>query len=464
MSKFSPIISPITLDLNSNPKIGFISLGCSKALVDSEEVLTQLIAEGYEISKTYDDADLVVVNTCGFIDDAIKESLDIIGEALKKNGKVIVIGCLGAKKDSSGSFFVKTIHPKVLSVLGPNSVNKVMDAIHYYLPKPHDPHVDLVPNQGIKLTPSHYSYFKISEGCNNKCSFCIIPSMRGKLVSRPFSNLMNEAENLFKSGVKELLVISQDTSAYGSDLKFKTSFWNGMPIKTNIYHLVRSLGILAKNYNSWVRLHYVYPYPHVDSLVSLMNDNNIVPYLDVPLQHADYNILKKMKRPAFVEKNIERIKAWRKICPEITIRSTFITGFPGETEREFENLLEFLQEVKIDRLGCFVFSPVKGAKANLLSNHVPKEIGQQRKERVMKLQEKISRIRLQSKIGTYIRVLIDKVDGSNYICRSTADSPEIDGQVYVHKPYNPKISFKVGEFIDVKVSAADDHDLWASLD
>lgn len=446
---------------SQNPKVGFVSLGCPKALVDSEQILTQLRAEGYDTAKSYDGADIVIVNTCGFIDAAVQESLDAIGEALKENGKVIVTGCLGAKKDAAGNDIIQNIHPKVLEVTGPHAVGEVMAAVHKHLPKPHDPFMDLVPAQGVKLTPKHYAYLKISEGCNHRCSFCIIPSMRGDLVSRPIADVMLEAENLFKAGVKELLVISQDTSAYGVDVKFRTGFWNGKPIKTHMTQLVSALGELAAQYGAWIRLHYVYPYPHVDDIIPMMAEGRILPYLDVPLQHAHPAVLKRMKRPANGEKNIERIQAWRKICPDITIRSTFIAGFPGETEEEFQYLLDFLKEAEIDRLGCFAYSPVEGATANALANPVPEELREERRARVMELQEGISRKRLQTRVGQTIRVLLDEVGTAGGVGRSVADAPEIDGVVYVKPPYEPHRKLKVGEFVDVKVTAADAHDLWA---
>ncbi len=446
------------------PKVGFVSLGCPKALVDSEQILTQLRAEGYETAKSYDGADLVIVNTCGFIDAAVQESLDAIGEALNENGKVIVTGCLGHKKDASGDEIVQKVHPKVLAVTGPHALGEVMDAVHVHLPKPHEPFIDLVPAAGVKLTPRHYAYLKISEGCNHRCSFCIIPSLRGDLVSRPIAEVMLEAENLFKAGVKELLVISQDTSAYGVDIKFRTGFWNGRPVRTHMTDLVTALGELAKQYGAWVRLHYVYPYPHVDEVIPLMNGGHVLPYLDVPLQHAHPDVLKRMKRPANGEKNIERIRAWRAACPDITIRSTFIAGFPGETEEEFQYLLDFLEEAQIDRLGCFAYSPVDGAVANELAGAVPDEVREERRARVMQLQEKISRERLQAKVGKTLRVLIDKVDNTGATARSAADAPEIDGVVYVKRPYDPGFELKVGEFIDVRITAADAHDMWASVD
>jgi ribosomal protein S12 methylthiotransferase len=448
----------------STPKVGFVSLGCPKALVDSEQILTQLRAEGYDTAKSYDGADLVIVNTCGFIDSAVKESLDAIGEALNENGKVIVTGCLGSKKDSSGEDLVHKVHPKVLAVTGPHALGEVMDAVHLHLPKPHEPFLDLVPPQGVKLTPKHYAYLKISEGCNHRCSFCIIPSLRGDLVSRPIAEVMLEAENLFKAGVKELLVISQDTSAYGVDVKFRTGFWSGKPVRTHMTDLVRSLGELAKEHDAWVRLHYVYPYPHVDEVIPLMNGGHVLPYLDVPLQHAHPDVLKRMRRPASGEKNIERIRAWRAACPDITIRSTFIAGFPGETEEEFQYLLHFLQEAQIDRLGCFAYSPVEGAAANEIATPVSDDIREERRARVMQLQATISRQRLQAKVGKTMRVLIDQLDRAGAVARSPADAPEIDGVVYVKRPYDPSRKLKVGEFIDVTITAADAHDLWASAD
>ena len=444
------------------PKIGFVSLGCPKALVDSEQILTQLRAEGYDTAKSYDGADLVIVNTCGFIDAAVQESLDAIGEALHENGKVIVTGCLGAKKDADGDDIIQKVHPKVLAVTGPHALGEVMDAVHIHMPKPHAPFIDLLPPQGIKLTPKHFAYLKISEGCNHRCSFCIIPSMRGDLVSRPIADVMLEAENLFKAGVKELLVISQDTSAYGVDVKFRTGFWNGRPVRTHMTQLTEALGELAAQYGAWVRLHYVYPYPHVNDVIPLMAQGKILPYLDVPLQHAHPDVLKRMKRPASGEKNIERIQAWREMCPDLTIRSTFIAGFPGETEAEFEYLLDFLREVQIDRLGCFAYSPVEGATANDIPNAVPEEVREERRGRVMLLQEEISKKRLQAKVGKTMRVLIDEVErNGSGVGRTSADAPEIDGVVYVKPPFEPHLKLKVGEFVDVRITAADAHDLWA---
>jgi ribosomal protein S12 methylthiotransferase len=430
-------------------KVGFVSLGCPKALVDSEHILTQLRAEGYIVSGTYQDADLVVVNTCGFIDAAVEESLDAIGEALHENGRVIVTGCLGAKGD-----IVRETHPKVLAVTGPHATAAVMEAVHTHLPKPHDPYTDLVPPQGIRLTPRHYAYLKISEGCNHRCTFCIIPAMRGDLVSRPVGDVMQEAQNLVKAGVKELLVISQDTSAYGVDVKYRTGFWNGRPIKTRMTELVQALSGLGV----WVRLHYVYPYPHVDEVIPMMADGKLLPYLDVPFQHASPRILKLMKRPANAEGTLKRIRDWRAICPDLTIRSTFVVGFPGETEREFEELLEFLEEAQLDRVGCFAYSPVEGAAANALPDPVPEEEKQERQARFMAVQEKISAARLKRKIGQTMTVLVDEVGKDGAIARSAADAPEIDGRVIIRQGSK----LKAGEFAEVKVTRADAHDLWAA--
>jgi ribosomal protein S12 methylthiotransferase len=430
-----------------SPKVGFVSLGCPKALVDSERILTQLRAEGYVTAPDYAGADLVIVNTCGFIDAAVEESLDAIGEALTENGKVIVTGCLGAKEG-----VVQTAHPSVLAVTGPHDTEGVMKAVHAHLPKPHDPYTDLVPPQGIKLTPRHYAYLKISEGCNHRCTFCIIPSMRGDLDSRPIGDVMKEAENLVKSGVKELLVVSQDTSAYGVDVKYRTGFWNGKPVKTRMKELCESLGSLG----AWVRLHYVYPYPSVSDVVPLMAEGKILPYLDIPFQHASPRILKLMKRPAAAEKVLARIAEWRKLCPEITIRSTFIAGFPGETEAEFEELLAFLKEAQLDRVGCFAYSPVEGAKANELPDPVPAEIREERRKRFMDAQAKISRKKLKAKVGKTLKVLVDAPG----VGRSMADAPEIDGLVYFAKN-TPKI--QTGQFVDVLVERADAHDLHGRL-
>ena len=436
------------------PKVGFVSLGCPKALVDSEQILTQLRAEGYDISPTYSDADLVVINTCGFIDSAVEESLDAIGEALAENGKVIVTGCLGAKSD-----LVKKAHPQVLAVTGPHALNEVMSAVHAHLPQPHDPYTSLIPPQGIRLTPSHYAYVKISEGCNHRCSFCIIPSMRGDLISRPLDQVMQESENLIKAGVKELLVISQDTSAYGVDVKYRTGFWRGRPIKTRMTELVSALGDLASDSNAWVRLHYVYPYPHVDEVIPLMADGKILPYLDVPFQHASPRILRAMKRPASSENNLTRIQEWRSICPEITLRSTFIVGFPGETNADFEELLDFLKEAQLDRVGCFAYSPVEGARANALGDHVPEELKEERRARFMGVQEEISSARLLRKVGRRMTVLVDAVEEDEIVARSSADAPEIDGLVYL--PNTGGI--KIGQFVEVEIIGSDPHDLHAKL-
>ncbi len=441
------------------PSVGFVSLGCPKALVDSERILTQLRAEGYAIAPEYQSADLVVVNTCGFIDDAVQESLDAIGEALMENGKVIVTGCLGAKSAESGGNLVQSIHPKVLAVTGPHATAEVMQAIHTHLPKPHDPFIDLVPEQGIRLTPRHYAYLKISEGCNNRCTFCIIPSMRGDLVSRPIGEVMHEAESLVKAGVREILVISQDTSAYGVDIKYRTDFVAGRPVKTRMTELCEELGQLGV----WVRLHYVYPYPHVDEVLPLMAQGRILPYLDVPLQHSHPDVLKRMKRPASGEKNLERIAAWRAICPDLAIRSTFIVGFPGETEAEFEHLLEFLHEAQLDRVGCFTYSPVDGAVANALANPVDPDLQAERQARFMAVQEDISAARLSRWVGRRIQVLIDDVDPEQgmLIGRTMADAPEIDGIVRIFPDPNSRhpVPAQIGEFATVDVVESDAHDL-----
>ncbi|MDR3426307.1 MULTISPECIES: 30S ribosomal protein S12 methylthiotransferase RimO [Silvimonas] len=434
----------------STPKVGFVSLGCPKALVDSEQILTQLRAEGYLISASYDDADVVVVNTCGFIDSAVQESLDAIGEALAENGKVIVTGCLGAKGDGD---VIRQVHPKVLAVTGPHAKDEVMTQIHTHLPKPHDPFVDLVPPAGIKLTPKHYAYLKISEGCNHRCTFCIIPSMRGDLDSRPVHDVLREAQNLANSGVKELLVISQDTSAYGVDVKYKTGFYEGRPVKTRMTELVVELGKLG----IWTRLHYVYPYPHVDEIIPLMAEGKVLPYLDIPFQHASQRILKLMKRPASSANVLSRIKAWREICPDLVIRSTFIVGFPGETEEEFQELLNFLDEAQLDRVGCFTYSPVEGATANELPDHVPADIAEERKQRFMEKQAEISTQRLAAKIGRELLVLVDEIDEEGAVARTYGDAPEIDGLVY----FEPSADVKVGEFVKVRITDSDEHDLWA---
>jgi ribosomal protein S12 methylthiotransferase len=436
------------------PRIGFVSLGCPKALVDSERILTQLRAEGYAVAPSYEGADLVVVNTCGFIDAAVDESLSAIGEALAANGKVIVTGCLGAK---DGGAFVRKAHPHVLAVTGPHATAEVMTAVHAQLPRPHDPFVDLVPAQGIKLTPSHYAYLKIAEGCNHRCSFCIIPSMRGDLVSRPLGEVMSEAENLLRAGVRELLVISQDTSAYGVDIRYRTGFWRGRPMKTRMTELVRALGELAGEHRAWVRLHYVYPYPHVDEVLPLMAAGSVLPYLDVPFQHASPRILKLMRRPANAQDNLARVRAWRAICPELTIRSTFIVGFPGETEAEFADLLEFLQAAELDRVGCFAYSPVSGAAANALPDAVPEAVKEERRGRFMAAQAKISARRLAAKIGRTLEVLVDTVEQGQAIARSAADAPEIDGSVIIEDGRE----LDVGEFVQVRVVGSGEHDLTA---
>jgi ribosomal protein S12 methylthiotransferase len=438
------------MPLGKSRNIGFVSLGCPKATVDSEHILTRLRAEGYAISSSYDGADLVVVNTCGFIDAAVEESLDAIGEALAENGKVIVTGCLGARGD-----IVRTTHPQVLAVTGPHATQEVMDAVHAHLPPLHDPFVDLVPPEGIRLTPSHYAYLKISEGCNHRCTFCIIPSLRGDLVSRPIGDVLREAENLANAGVRELLVISQDTSAYGVDVKYRTGFWGGRPLKTKLYDLCTGLAELG----IWVRLHYVYPYPSVDELIPLMAEGKILPYLDVPFQHANKRILKLMKRPASAENNLERIKVWRAICPDITIRSTFITGFPGETDAEFEELLQFLEEAHLDRVGVFAYSPVEGAVANDLPGAVAEEVREERRRLLMEFQEDISTQRLEAKIGRSIEVLVDGVDDDGAVARSHGDAPEIDGLVYVTDGQD----LQVGDLARVTVTDCDVHDLYAEL-
>ena len=431
--------------------IGFVSLGCPKNLVDSERILTQLRMEGYNIVPTYDDADMVIVNTCGFIDSAVQESLGAIGEALAENGKVLVTGCLGAKKDE-----IIQIHPNVLGVTGAHAYEEVLSQVHEHLPPSpvHNPFTDLVPPQGVKLTPRHYAYLKISEGCNHSCSFCIIPDMRGKLVSRPIGQVMGEAERLVKAGVKELLVISQDTSAYGVDIKHRTDFWDGRPLKTDMYQLAAALGELGV----WVRLHYVYPYLHVDNIMPLMAAGKVLPYLDIPFQHASPTLLRKMRRPGQVEKTLERIKSWREQVPNLTIRSTFIVGFPGETEEDFQELLNFLEEAQLDRVGCFQYSPVEGAKANDLPDHVPDEIKQERYDRFMQLQQRISTERLKLKVGQTLQVLIDEVDEEGAIGRCFADAPEIDGCVYL----NGEENVKPGDMVDVLIEHSDEYDLWGT--
>lgn len=443
----------------SSPKVGFVSLGCPKALVDSERILTQLRIEGYEVAADYAGADLVVVNTCGFIESAVQESLDAIGEAISENGKVIVTGCLG--KDEKK---IRSMHPSVLKVTGPQAYQDVMNAVHEYVPKPvdHNPYLDLVPPQGIRLTPKHYAYLKISEGCNHRCTFCIIPSLRGDLVSRPISSVMEEAQNLVNAGVQEVLVISQDTSAYGVDLKYKLDFWNGQPLKSKFIDLCAALGQLGV----WVRLHYVYPYPHVDAVIDLMAEGKILPYLDIPFQHASPRILKLMKRPAHSENTIERLAAWRAKCPDIVIRSTFVVGFPGETEEDFQYLLDWLQEAQLDRVGCFTYSPVEGAVANDLPDHVAPEIQQERYERFMQTQQVISAAKLQARIGRTFTVLIDEFDleHSVAIARSYADAPEIDGHVYIEDLTAADMArLKSGDKVVVTITDADEYDLYANL-
>ncbi|MFZ7172694.1 30S ribosomal protein S12 methylthiotransferase RimO [Avibacterium volantium] len=442
--------------MSSAPNIGFISLGCPKNLVDSERILTELRSDGYNIIPSYENADLVIVNTCGFIDSAVQESLEAIGEALEENGKVIVTGCLGAKEDR-----IREVHPKVLEVTGPHSYEAVMEQVHKYVPKPaHNPYISLVPAQGVKLTPKHYAYLKISEGCDHRCTFCIIPSMRGDLDSRPITQVLDEAKRLADADVKELLIVSQDTSAYSLDQskenQNKTVFWNGKPIKNNLISLCEQLATLG----IWVRLHYVYPYPHVDNLIPLMAEGKILPYLDIPLQHASPKILKAMKRPGSIDRTLERIKKWREICPELTLRSTFIVGFPRETEEDFQQLLDFLQEAQLDRVGCFKFSPVEGAVATDLPDQVPEEVKEERFHRFMQVQQAISAQRLQQKIGKTLPVIVDEIDEEGIIGRSMADAPEIDGVVYVDNLSNQAVS--VGQVINVTITQADEYDLWGT--
>ena len=442
---------------NSTPSIGFVSLGCPKNLVDSERILTELRTDGYNIVPSYENVDLVIVNTCGFIDSAVQESLEAIGEALEENGRVIVTGCLGAKEDQ-----IREVHPKVLEVSGPHSYETVMAQVHKYVPKPtHSPYTSLVPKQGVKLTPKHYAYLKISEGCDHRCTFCIIPSMRGDLESRSITQVLDEAKRLVEAGVKELLVVSQDTSAYSMDLKrqeggVKTAFWNGMPIKNDLMTLCKQLGKLG----IWVRLHYVYPYPHVDDLIPLMADGTLLPYLDIPLQHASPKILKAMKRPGSIDRTLERIKQWREICPDLTLRSTFIVGFPGETEEDFQSLLDFLKEAQLDRVGCFKFSPVEGAPATEMADQVPEDVKEERFHRFMQLQQEISANRLKQKIGKTLDVLVDEIDEEGIIGRSKADAPEVDGLVYVDNLSG--INVKVGDMIKVTITNSDEYDLWGS--
>jgi ribosomal protein S12 methylthiotransferase len=452
--------SPRKPNLDAPPRVGFVSLGCPKALVDSEQILTSLRSEGYAISPSYEGADLVVVNTCGFIDAAVAESLDAIGEALAENGKVIVTGCLGAK---DGGEFVREAHPRVLAVTGPHATQEVMSAVHLHLPKPHDPFVDLVPPQGIKLTPRHYAYLKISEGCNHRCTFCIIPSMRGDLVSRPIGDVLLEAQRLLEAGVKELLVVSQDTSAYGVDVKYRTGFYNGRPLRTRMNELAGALDALGRAHGAWVRLHYVYPYPHVDEVLAVMTDNpaqgGLLPYLDVPFQHASPRILKLMKRPANAEGTLKRIEAWRAARPDLVIRSTFIAGFPGETEREFEEMLAFLEAAQLDRVGCFAYSPVEGATANALPDPVPDELKEERRARFMVTQARISAERLKLRVGSTATVLVDGIEGRAALARSAADAPEIDGLVRI----SGGSKLAVGSFAQVRITGADEHDLAARL-
>ena len=438
--------------MSSSNKVGFVSLGCPKALVDSERILTQLKSDGYDIVPSYDDADLVVVNTCGFIDSAKQESLDAIGEAIAENGKVLVTGCLGAQKE-----IITNAHPKVLGVTGPAAYEQVVNQVHNFLPQneSHDPFIDLVPAHGIKLTPRHYAYLKISEGCNHRCSFCIIPSMRGDLISRPVGDVLDEAERLANAGVRELLVISQDTSAYGVDTKYQTGFWQGQPVKASMQGLCEALAQLG----IWVRLDYVYPYPHVDKIIPLMAQGKILPYLDIPFQHASLNVLKAMKRPAATEKTLDRILNWREQCPDITLRSTFIVGFPGETDADFEELLGFLEVAQLDRVGCFQYSAVDGAAANELANPVAEELKQERWERFMATQQEISTKKLQAKIGQIVEVLVDETNAEQIVARSAADAPEIDGNVFIQ----PNSDVQAGDFIQVKIDDADEYDLYGAL-
>ncbi|MBQ0798641.1 MAG: 30S ribosomal protein S12 methylthiotransferase RimO [Porticoccaceae bacterium] len=453
LSPNSSITATASTPAKPKPKVGFVSLGCPKALVDSERILTQLRTEGYQIAPSYDGADVVVVNTCGFLDSAKQESLEAIGEALTENGKVIVTGCMGGDEQA-----IRDVHPGVLAVTGPQQYEAVVSAVHEYAPPVinHDPYLDLVPAQGIKLTPRHYAYLKISEGCNHGCTFCIIPDLRGKLVSRPIGDVLDEAERLVKSGVKELLVISQDTSAYGVDIKYRTGFWQGQPVKSNMLELCRALGEMG----IWVRLHYVYPYPHVDNVIPLMAEGKILPYLDIPFQHASPAVLKAMKRPAHQAKTLDRIRDWRQQCPDLTLRSTFIAGFPGETDQDFEILLDWLQEAQLDRVGCFKYEAVDGAKANALPGAVPEELKQERWERLMETQQAISAARLASKVGSSIEVLVDQVDEEGAVARSWADAPEIDGNVYL----NGEQTLKPGDKVRVTIEHADEYDLWGSLE
>ena len=438
----------ITKQNYHSPKIGFVSLGCPKAGSDSEKMLSKIKAEGYEIAQNYHDSELVIVNTCGFIDSAVEESLDAITEAIDKNGKVIVTGCLGERRE-----VIEKRFDNLLAITGSEAYKEVMDAVHMHAPKPINPHIDLIPPQGVRLTPKHYAYIKISEGCNHTCTFCIIPSMRGKLVSRPIGEIMQEAENLVRSGVSELIIISQDTSAYGVDMKYRPGFWNGRPIKSNLYHLAKNLSQLGV----WVRFHYVYPYPNVDNLITLMAEGNILPYIDVPFQHASPEILKSMKRPANAENNLERIVGWRKICPEIVIRSTFIVGFPGETDEQFENLIEFLEQAKLDRVGCFMYSNVEGAVANTISGQVESDIKQARLDRLMNVQKRISQKKLSEKVGSIQTVIVDEISKDFAVARSYANAPEIDGVIFLENPSG----LEAGDMLDVKIKSSEDYDLYA---
>ena len=438
----------ITKQNYHSPKIGFVSLGCPKAGSDSEKMLSKIKAEGYEIAQNYHDSELVIVNTCGFIDSAVEESLDAISEAIDKNGKVIVTGCLGERRE-----VIEKRFDNLLAITGSEAYKEVMDAVHTHAPKPIDPHIDLIPPQGVRLTPKHYAYIKISEGCNHTCTFCIIPSMRGKLVSRPIGNIMQEAENLVRSGVSELIIISQDTSAYGVDMKYRPGFWNGRPIKSDLYHLAKNLSQLGV----WVRFHYVYPYPNVDNLITLMAEGNILPYIDVPFQHASPEILKSMKRPANAENNLERIVGWRKICPEIVIRSTFIVGFPGETDEQFESLIEFLEQAKLDRVGCFMYSNVEGAVANTISGQLESDIKQARQDRLMKVQKRISQKKLSEKVGSIQTVIVDEISKDFAVARSYANAPEIDGVIFLENPSG----LEAGDMLDVKIKSSEDYDLYA---
>ena len=444
------------------PTIGFVSLGCPKALTDAEVILTRLQAEGYATSRSYEGAELVIVNTCGFIDAAVQEALDAIGEALAANGRVIVTGCLGAKADADGGNLVRRLHPKVLAVTGPHAAPEVLDAVHAHLPRPHDPFTDLVPPQGVKLTPKHYAYLKISEGCNHRCTFCIIPSLRGDLVSRPVGEVLGEAQRLFDAGVKELLIVSQDTSAYGVDLKYRTGFWDGRPVKTRLLDLCEQLGRLAEPHGAWVRLHYVYPYPHVDEVLPLMAAGRILPYLDVPFQHSHPEVLRRMKRPAGGERNLERLARWREVCPQLVVRSTFIAGFPGETDAEFEHLLDFVRAARIDRAGCFAYSPVAGAAANALPGALPEAVREQRRAAFMAAAEAVSIAKLRERVGATMQVLVDHAPAlgrKGGVGRSYADAPEIDGSVRLLPPRKASTTLKAGSFVRARIVAADGHDL-----